>query len=99
MLRYSVRDVYTSVPSGSPGNRLTRLCSQSSRSFACSLCTHSQPPILYLPHRMLYTHIIFILHVNLPPLASQPHSLLLCYLLVLAIVPLVSQCCGGRQHE
>ena len=45
------------------------------------------------------THIILVLHIDLAPVLTQAHSLFLCDLLVLAVVPLVSQCSGGRKHE
>lgn len=39
ILQVLTQKVYTyNIPSGSPGSRLTRRCSQSSRSFACNLC-------------------------------------------------------------
>jgi hypothetical protein len=100
---------HTNVPSGSPGSRLTRRCSQSSRSFAWSLyaCVsyHDQNGHTeFLAHHVhahnsRCTHVIFILHIHLPSFLPQPHRFLLCNLLVLPIVPLVSQCRRRSEHE
>jgi hypothetical protein len=85
---------HSNTPSISPGNRPTRRCSQFCRSFACNLCTTISLP--FPPVGQVQSHIILILHIHLPSLSPQPHSILLRYLLVLSIVPLVSQCRCGR---
>jgi len=95
----------TSVPSGSPGSLLTRLCSQSSRSFACSLCQTHQLSALRSPTNApslwygIDTHVILILHVHFASLSPQPHGLFLGNPLILAIVTLVAQRGGGCKHE
>jgi hypothetical protein len=97
-----VEHIYTRVPSGSPGRRLTRRCSQLSRSFAWSLCAvvsntsrRRTPPCM----AGRSTHVILILHIDLAPVLTQAHGFLLRHLLVFAVIALISQRGGGREHE
>ena len=45
------------------------------------------------------THIVFVLHVDLPPVLTQPHRFLLSNLLILAIVSLIAQSSCRCEHE
>jgi hypothetical protein len=63
---------------------------------AISNDVHQSSPI---PRSNAQTHIVFVLHIHLPPVLPQTQPLLLRDLLVLTIVPLVAQRRRGRQHE
>ncbi len=92
---------YSNIPSGSPGNRFTLLCSQLSISLAASLCSsqHIAESATLQPSRNGHTNIVLLLHVHFPLVLPDAQCFLFAHLYHLFVVLFVPQCrCGGKEE-
>lgn len=95
---WRIEEIYYTTPSCSPGSLLTRFCSQSSRSFAASLCAASLA-CSHIRMQEVKTHIIFLFHINPPSCLANPQLILLAHPLDSSIMLLISDSCRGREEE
>lgn len=84
------------TPSCSPGNLLTRFCSQLSKSFAANLCRK----VSSISHRpAAATHVVLLLHIDFPLVLANPQLFFLRQLPDFSIESLIAKSGRWREEE